>query len=62
MMTTENKAAPPEGYEETLAVVKALRAFADEAKRRRPQRAEFIEQVVGVAQRAMWRVYDLGDE
>ena len=57
-----NPRTPPEGYDETLAVVKALRAFADEAKLRRPQRADYIEQTVGVAQRAMWRVYDLGDE
>lgn len=54
--------APPEGYEETLAVVKALRAFADEAKRRRPARAGFIEQVIHAAQHAAWLVYDIGDE
>ena len=62
--TVEATPAPvsPDGFEETLAVVKALRVFADEAKRRRPERAEAIEQTVLVAMAAVWRVYGLGDE
>ncbi len=52
----------PEGFDETLAVVKALRAFADTAKAKHPRRAEAIEQTVSVAMRAMWRVYDLDDK
>lgn len=59
-MSTERN--PPEGYDETLDVVKALRVFADEAKRRRPQDAGRIEGDVRAAQRAAWRVYGLGDE
>lgn len=60
--TVEATPAPPrspDGFEETLAVVKALRAFADEAKRRRPESAHQIEADVGTAQRAAWRVYGL---
>lgn len=52
---------PPDGYDETLAVVKALRAFADEAKRRHPERAERIEQEAIDAMGALWRVYRLDE-
>lgn len=49
----------PEGFDETLAVVKRLRTLANKAKAQRPQRAAHIEATTLEAMRAVWRVYDL---
>ena len=52
----------PDGYEETLTVVKTVREFIDVAKAARPADARKIETLAREAMRALWRVYGLEDK
>lgn len=45
-----------DGYEETLAVVRAIREYTDAAKRNRPQHAEAIERLGLDAMALLWRI------